>query len=129
MHYLIVTTGVHEMAACCDYLSERATGDDTVTVVGLAPGEEAHATRDAQEALNVAAVRLPAVGDVQTTLQTDTGDPATTLLETVTTADADELLLSPTNENSAGLATDGSVVQWLLERSPIPVVVVPRTEL
>ncbi|APX98451.1 universal stress protein [Natronorubrum daqingense] len=129
MHYLIVTMGVHEMAACCDYLAERVTSDDTVTVVGLAPGEEAHATRDAREALNVAAVRLPAVGDVQTTLLTDVDDPASSLLEAVATADANELLLSPNDERSAGLATTGSVVQRLLGRSPIPIVVVPRTDL
>ncbi|WP_339106429.1 universal stress protein [Haloterrigena salinisoli] len=128
MHYLVGTTSVHTTAAICDYLDERATADDTVTVVAVAPTDDATARRDAQEALNVAPVRLATVGTVRTELRED-GDPAAVLLDEATTAEADELLLTPREVTSDAPSGVGETVRAVLERSSIPVVVVPSPEL
>lgn len=129
MHYLAGTTSVHTTAAICDYLDERATDDDTVTVVAVAPTGDATARRDAREALNVAPVRLATVGDVRTELREDDTDPARVLLEAAATVDADEVLIAPregTPDASPGL---GSTARALLEDASLPVVVVPAPEL
>jgi len=54
MHYLAGTDSVHTTAAICDYLDDRATADDAVTVIAVAPSDDPTARRDAGEALNVA---------------------------------------------------------------------------
>jgi len=66
MHYLAGTDSVHTTAAICDYLDERATGDDTVTAIAVVPPDDPTARRDGDEALNVAPVRLATVGNVAT---------------------------------------------------------------
>lgn len=127
MHYLVGTTSVHTTAAVCDYLDDRATSDDSVTVVAVAPADDATARRDAQEALNVAPVRLARLGEVRTELR-DGGDPAQTLLETATAVDADELLITPHGglpDESTPVGSVGSTARRLLEGASIPVVVVP----
>lgn len=55
---LVAVRTVHESAAVCDYLAGR--GDvEAVVGVGVAPSDDTDAARDAGEALNVLAVRLP----------------------------------------------------------------------
>lgn len=129
MHYLAGTTSVHTTAAICDYLDERATADDTVTVVAVAPSADATARRDAQEALNVAPVRLATVGDVHTELREPDGDPAETLLEAATAVDGDELVITPYSATPGASTTVGSTARALLEAASLPVVVVPVPEL
>ncbi|WP_137291597.1 universal stress protein [Natronorubrum halophilum] len=125
MHYLVGTVSVHTTAAICDYLDERATSDDTVTVVAVTPTADATARRDAQEALNVAPVRLTTVGTVDTERRTDAGDPSAELLEAASAVDADEIVITPYSGVSNTPKTVGSTVRKLLENAPLPVVVVP----
>lgn len=129
MHYLAATASVHATAALCDYLDDRAGADDTVTVVAVAPPDDATARRDAQEALNVAPVRLAGVGAVETELQEDGDDPAERLLETARAVGADELLLTPHDGRPETSTALGSTARALLEAASIPVVVVPVPEL
>ncbi|WP_049914602.1 universal stress protein UspA [Haloterrigena salina] len=129
MHYLVGTTSVHTTAAICDYLDERATADDTVTVVAVAPTDDATARRDAQEALNVAPVRLATVGEVRTELREDDDDPAAVLLEEAATAEADELLITPREVTADASSGVGTTARALLEEASSPVVVVPVSEL
>lgn len=129
MQYLVGTTSVHTTAAICDYLDERATADDTVTVVAVAPTDDATARRDAREALNVAPVRLATVGEVRTELREADDDPAAVLLEEATTAEADELLITPREVTPDASSGVGSTARAVLEAAGIPVVVVPAPEL
>ncbi|ADB63771.1 hypothetical protein Htur_5140 (plasmid) [Haloterrigena turkmenica DSM 5511] len=131
MHYLVGTTSVHTAAAICDYLDERATADDTVSVVAVAPADDATARRDAREALNVAPVRLATVGEVRTELREDDDgdDPAAVLLEEAATAEADELLITPREVAADSSSGVGTTARALLEESSLPVVVVPAPEL
>lgn len=124
MQYLAGTRSVHTTASICDYLDERTTPDDTVTVVATASADDPTARRDAQEALNVASVRLATVDEVDTTLQEDT-ELAAALLEAATAVDADEIVITP---RSDGDETPGSTVSNLLESASLPVVVVPFAE-
>ena len=129
MHYLVGTASVHTTAAICDYLDERATADDTVTVVAVAPPDDATARRDAQEALNVAPVRLATVGEVRTELREDDGEPAAVLLEEARAADADEILLTPREGTPDASPGVGTTARTVLEESSLPIVVVPAPEL
>ncbi len=124
MHYLVFTTSVHTTAAICDYLDERATSDDGVTVVATIPADDATARRDAQEALNVAPVRLAALGDVQTELRTH-DEPARSFLETASAVGADEILIAAHDGLTAESSSVGSTARKLLETASLPVVVVP----
>ncbi|WP_440767327.1 universal stress protein [Natronorubrum sp. DTA7] len=124
MHYLVGTASVHTTAAICDYLDERATSDDDATVVAVAPSDDATVRRDAQEALNVAPVRLAALDDVGTELRTG-DDPARTLLETATAVDADEILIAAHDGLADESTSVGSTARQLLEMASLPVVVVP----
>lgn len=129
MHYLAATASVHATAAICDYLDDRAAADDTVTVVAVAPPDDATARRDAQEALNVAPVRLAAVETVETDLREAEGEPADVLLEAARAIDADEILLTPHDADPGGSTALGSTARALLEASTLPVVVVPAPDL
>ena len=130
MHTLVGTTSVHTTAATCDYLDERGRTDDTVTVVAVAPADDATARRDAREALNVAPVRLAAVGDVRTELRTGEGDPADVLLEVAATAGVDEIVVTADLDGESGPVADaGSTARSLLEARTYPIVVVPNPDL
>ena len=129
MHYLVGTTSVHTTAAICDYLDDRATADDTVTAVAVAPPDDAAARRDAQEALNVAPVRLATVGDVRTELRETDGDPVTALLEEATAVGADEILITPREGTPDASPGVGPTARGLLDEATLPVVVVPAPEL
>ncbi len=127
MQYLVGTDSVHTTAAICDYLDDRATADDEVTVVSVVPPEEDGARRDAQEALNVASVRLVTIGTVETELRE--GEPATALLDAAASIDADELVVGTHGGRPTATAALGSTAQQLLEETSNPVVVVPIPEL
>ena len=129
MHYFAGTASVHTTAAICDYLDERATAADTVTVVAVTPPGDPTARRDAQEALNVAPVRLATVGEINTELREDDGEPAEVLLETAAAADADELVIASVDGISTESAAVGSTAHAVLEAATLPVVVVPGPEL
>ena len=124
MHYLVFTTSVHTTAAICDYLDERATSDDGVTVVATTSADDATTRRDAQEALNVAPVRLAALDDVRTELRTH-DEPARSLLEIASAVDADEILITAHDGLDDGSSSVGSNARELLETASLPVVVVP----
>lgn len=125
MQYLVGTDSVHATAAICDYLAERATGDDSVTVVAAV--DETTARQDAREALNVAPVRLAAVGDVETEVRD--GPPAERLLEAADETDADELVIGARSGAPGATAALGSTARAVLEDATRPVVVVPIPEL
>lgn len=129
MHYFAGTASVHTTAAICDYLDERATATDTVTVVAVTPPGDPTARRDAQEALNVAPVRLATVGEINTELREDDGEPAEVLLETAAAADVDELVIASVDGISTESAAVGSTAHAVLEAATLPVVVVPGPEL
>lgn len=126
MHYLAGTDSVHTTAAICDYLEERATADDTVTVIAVVPPDEPNARPDGREALNVAPIRLPAVGDVETDLRD--GDPATVLLEAAAELEVDELLLGAHGGAPDAGPDVGSTTATILGEAELPVVVVPHPE-
>ncbi|WP_049925933.1 universal stress protein [Halopiger goleimassiliensis] len=126
MHYLAGTDSVHTTASICDYLEDRATADDTVTVIATVPPDESNARRDGREALNVAPIRLQAVGEVETDLRD--GDPATVLLEAAAELDVDELVVGVHGgapDAGPGVGTTTATVLGEAER---PVVVVPHPE-
>ena len=125
MQYLVGTDSVHATAAICDYLDGRAASDDAVTVVAAV--DEATARQDAREALNVATVRLAAVGDVETDVRD--GPPADRLLEVADEIDADELVIGARGGAPDATAALGSTARAVLEESTRPVVVVPIPEL
>ncbi|ELY48909.1 hypothetical protein [Natronolimnohabitans innermongolicus] len=139
MHYLAGATSVHTTAAICDYLDERATADDTVTVVAVVSATDAAGPerRDAQEALNVAPVRLAAVGRVETELRETDAEPADVLRDVATAVGADELLVTPQDgDPSVSADSDdttesqlGSTARALAADTPVPVVVVPAPKL
>ena len=129
MHYFAGTASVHTTAAICDYLDERATATDTVTVVAVTPPSDTTTRRDAQEALNVAPVRLATVDELNTELREHDGDPAEVLLESAAAADADELLIASADGISNESTAVGSAVHAVLEAATLPVVVVPGPEL
>ncbi|SIS00102.1 universal stress protein [Natronorubrum thiooxidans] len=128
MHYLAGTASVHTTAAICDYLDGRATATDTVTVVAVAPPTDTTARRDAQEALNVAPVRLATVDEVTTELREDDGDPAKILLEAAAATGADELVITSAYGLTDGSTTVGSTAHTVLEGATRPVVVIPALE-
>ncbi|OLZ40481.1 universal stress protein UspA [Natrinema saccharevitans] len=129
MQYLAGTDSVHTTAAICDYLEGRATGDDAVTVVAVAPADDPTARRDCEEALNVAPVRLATVGDVETEVRT--GSPVAQLRDAAAESSADELVVGahggdPETTRELGSTTRGLLADADADR---PVVVVPIPDL
>jgi len=123
MHYLAGTDSVHATAAICDYLEERATGDDTVTVIAVAPPDEPTARRDADEALNVARVRLAAVPDVET--ERRSGTPADVLHAAATDRGADEIVITAHSDTPDATREVDARTREVLATADRPVVVVP----
>ncbi|WP_254767430.1 universal stress protein [Salinilacihabitans rarus] len=125
MHYLVGTDSVHATAAVCDYLAERATAADAVTVVGLAPPDDPGPRRDAEDALNVARGRLGGVGDLATDVRT--GDPAAAVLEAAAERDPDEVVVpGPGGPDEAG--ADGALAAAVVAEADRPVVVAPAPD-
>jgi nucleotide-binding universal stress UspA family protein len=87
---LVPAGSVHESAAACDHLARREDVDRVVGV-GVGPPGDDTAARDAGEALNVLAVRLPDV-DVET--ERRTGDPAGATLSAAAEYDVDEVVVA-----------------------------------
>ncbi|ELY86301.1 universal stress protein [Natrinema altunense] len=127
MEYLIGTDSVHTTAAICDYLDDRVTTADTVTAVAVLPADEPTARRDADEALNVAAVRLAAAGGVET--ERRSGSPAPVLLETAAEGDVDELVIGAHGGDPDATRDVGSTARRVLADATRPVVVVPIPDL
>ena len=127
MHYLVGADSVHTTAAACDYLEERVTADDAVTAVAVASPGDPTERRDAEEALNVARVRLFDVGDLETAIRE--GEPADELLEAATEFDADELVIGARGGRPDATADVGGTARAILARADRPVVVVPMPEL
>lgn len=127
MHYLVGTDSVHTTAALCDYLDDRVTPTDTVTVIAVAPVDDPTARRDAEEALNVAGVRLATVDTVETELRS--GTPADVLEATAADVDADELVVGAHSGDPDATRDLGSTVRRLLAETDWPVVVVPVPDL
>ncbi|QLG48409.1 universal stress protein [Natrinema halophilum] len=127
MHYLVGTDSVHTTAAICDYLDDRATPDDTVTVISVTHSDDRTARRDGEEALNVASVRLASVSRVET--DTRSGTAADALLEAVRNVDADEVIIGAHSGDPDATRDLGSTARRLLEEADRPVVVVPIPEL
>ncbi|SEV82764.1 universal stress protein [Natrinema salifodinae] len=130
MHYLVGTDSIHTTASICDYLGERATATDAVTVVAVAPSDDPTARRDAEEALTVAPVRLATVGDVETELREGEGSPADVLRAAAADSDADEFVIGSRGGDPDAAATRdlGSTARELLAAADRPVVVVPGPE-
>ncbi|ELZ10178.1 UspA domain-containing protein [Natrinema thermotolerans DSM 11552] len=127
MQYLVGTDSVHTTAAICDYLEERANGDDAVTVVAVAPADDPTARRDREEALNVAPVRLATVGEVETEVRT--GSPVAELRDAATASAADELVVGVHSGDPDATRDLGSTTRRLLADADRPVVVVPIPDL
>jgi len=115
---LVATDSVHTTAAACDYLSDRGTADAVrmLAVVGDDLDE-----RDAGDALNVAAARLPAAET-----RTREGDRAGEILGAAEEFGADELVLGARSgdpdDRADGLGTTAAAV---LAEAGRPVVVLP----
>lgn len=122
VHYLVGTDSVHATAAVCDYLAERATAADAVTVVGLAPTDDTGARRDAEDALNVARGRLGGVGDLATDVRT--GDPAAAVLDAAADRDPDEVVVP----GPGGPASDDALAAAVVAEADRPVVVAPMPD-
>lgn len=127
MQYLVGTDSVHTTAAICDYLDERATSEDAVSVVAVV--EDATPRQDAREALNVASVRLATVGTVDTDVREHEGAPADALREAADAVDADEIVIGARSGRPEATAGLGSTARDVLEDATRPVVVVPVPEL
>ncbi|WP_247004764.1 universal stress protein [Halosolutus gelatinilyticus] len=127
MRYFLGTDSVHTTAAACDYLDDRATADDEVTAVAVAPPDDRAAERDRQEALNVAPVRLSAVGSVETELRE--GEPTAELLAAASEVGADEIVIGARSGAPDATADLGSTARRLLENASRPVIVVPIPDL
>ncbi|WP_226479710.1 universal stress protein [Natrinema amylolyticum] len=127
MQYLVGTDSVHTTAAICDYLGDRVTTDDTVTAVAVAPPDDPTARRDADEALNVAPVRLATAGDVET--ERRSGSPATVLLEAAAEFDVDEIVVGTHGGDPDATGELGSTARRVLTDASRPVVVVPIPDL
>ena len=127
MHYLAGTDSVHTTAAICDYLDERATGDDTVTAIAVVPPDDPTARRDGDEALNVAPVRLATVGNVAT--ERRSGPTADRLAEAAREFDVDEIVIGAHGGDPDATRALGSTARRVLEDANRPVVVVPIPEL
>ena len=121
--FLVGTDSVHTTAAACDYLTERASAEDAVTVVAVASPEDPTSRRDAEEALNVAGVRLFDVGDLETTVRE--GEPADELLEAASERDVDEFVIGARSGRPGATAGVGETARAILARADRPVVVVP----
>ena len=121
MRFLVATDSVHTTAAACDYLEPRADTDDTVTVVTVPDS----ATRDGEDALNVANARL--LGDVTAEierLEAD-GDPARAILAAASSEGADSIIIGPHAGVPDAGPTLGSTARQVIEAAAVPVVVVP----
>ena len=129
MQYLAGTDSVHTTAAICDYLDDRATADDEVAVVSVAPPATPATARDREEALNVAPVRLATIGSVETDLRESDEEPALELLAAADEVAADEIVIGAYSGNPAATAELGATAQTLLTAASCPVVVVPIPEL
>jgi len=127
MHYLVGTDSVHTTAAICDYLDERATADDTVTVIAVAPADDPTARRDCDESLNVAAVRLAAVGNVET--ERRSGRPPDVLCEAAADCNADDLVIGAHSGDPDTTRDLGATAQEVLAAANRSVVVVPIPDL
>lgn len=127
MHYLVGADSVHTTAAACDYLEERVTTEDAVTVIAVASPDDPTERRDAEEALNVARVRLFDVGELETTVRE--GEPADELLEAAAEFDVDELVIGARGGRPGATADVGETARAVLARADRPVVVVPILEL
>lgn len=125
MHTLVVTDSVHATAAACDYLEDRLTPEDAVTVVAVAVADPD--TRDAGDATNVATARLTGHVDLETVRITAEGDDQLpgAVLEAVTDHDVDEVLLDAGLVGSADERVSDAITR-IIGRTSVPVVVVPR---
>jgi len=121
MRFLIATDSVHTTAAACDYLAPRLDGDDVVDVVTVPSA----ATRDADDALNVANARLLGHADVETARLDTDGDPASAILAAVADRSPDVVVIGP-HAGAAGAGPAlGSTARRIIEGTDVPVVVVP----
>ncbi|RQH03190.1 universal stress protein [Natrarchaeobius oligotrophus] len=125
MHSLVGSDSVHTTAAICDYLDDRLSPGDTVTVVAVASTTDPTARRDCQDALNAASVRLTATASVDTRLCN--GDPAAVLLEAAAETDPDEIVVGSHGWHSDESQPVGATVETILERANRPAVVVPTS--
>ena len=121
MHYLVATDSVHTTAAACDYLGSRLDAADAVTVVSAPDASD----RDADDALNVADVRLVGDWDVETVRLDADGDPASAILAAANDRDADAVVVGPHAGTPEGGPTLGSTTRRVIEGVDVPVVVVP----
>jgi nucleotide-binding universal stress UspA family protein len=123
MRYLVGADSVHTVAAACDYLSTRTSGDDEVIVLAVLAGEDAEQERAVGEALNVARVRL--TGPVVETIQRE-GAPATELRMLAADRDVDEILVGA-HRGEPGAAGLGGTTSTVLVEATRPVVVLPSS--
>lgn len=119
--YLVAASTVHVTASACDFLADRATERDTVWV--LAVREGGADPRDAEDALNVAEVRL----GVATTVETETreGDPVDAILAAAAEHGADLVVIGPWEGRPGAAGSLGTTAQGVIEGADRPVVVVP----
>lgn len=118
MHYLVTTDSVHTTAAICDYLAVRL---DAVNVVSVPVAGD----RDADDALNVADVRLVGDWDVATVRLDADGDPASAILAAAIDRDADVVVVGPHAGTPEGGPALGSATRRVVEGVDVPVVIVP----
>lgn len=118
--FLLATDSVHTTAALCDYLDGRLSGQDVVDVVAVTG--EALDERDAADALNVAGVRLGAVGTVEPANRS--GDPPAEIRAHAAEVGAEEILVG-VRASDVENGTIGTTTRRVLADADRPVVVVP----
>ncbi|WP_092690385.1 universal stress protein [Halorientalis regularis] len=122
--FLVATASVHTTAAACDYLGERTTAADTVTVVSVT--EPDGDPRDSGDATNVARTRLvdPTVETI-----TEAGRPSEVIQSLVAERDVDEVLIGARRGDPDAAPGLGGTAADLLVSLDVPVVVVPLPDL
>lgn len=121
MHYLVATASVHTSAAACDFLTDRLAPDDVVTVLGVDEDGPTDASRDLDDALNVANVRLPGA-EVDT--ERRSGIPSDAILAVVAERDVDHVVMGA-RRGVAGATGLGGTTATVLVEADVPVTVVP----
>jgi nucleotide-binding universal stress UspA family protein len=130
--YVVGTNSVHTTATLCDYLGTRVGAGDTVVVINSHRGGDdtsAEAVRDGEDALTAAYSRLSEQCTVETHQYVRSNEPQEDLLQAVEEFEADELVIGIRKRSPTAKVVFGSTAQKILLNSPVPIAVVPLTDV
>lgn len=126
MHYLVETDSVDATAAASDYLEERASAGDEVTVVAVASPEIRPRGGTARGAERRA---RPSEGRRSTRNRTSGGRTRRGTLETARERGSDEMVIAARSGRSDSAVEVGSTARSIVAGADRSVVVVPHPEL